>query len=261
MRKKTSVSSYSTAVVSGRCGFTVRQWYQEGVDKVPLVELIELLIPCILHLENQVGEKIINMIIRFGFQKHQQSATDFIAELQEVFCKQVLGSLDCPSQWKIHYTKESDGSIQIEPIQERNTVVRGMLNVIEKVINGATSDNERGFKDKMMFACSRYTEAMEILTMHHALTDKEIEDFQSLIDDFFEIWIELFGIEGMTNYIHLLGSSHVHYFLQKYRCLYIYSQQGWEALNGTCTACILQNSSRGGHGSGQNKTKSYIYTL
>lgn len=115
------------------------------MDKVPLVELIELLIPCILHLENQVGEKIINMIIRFGFQKHQQSATDFIAELQEVFCKQGLGSPDCHSQWKIRYTKESDGSIQIEPIQERNTVVHGMLNSIEKVIYGATLDNERGF--------------------------------------------------------------------------------------------------------------------
>jgi hypothetical protein len=132
------------------------------------------------------------MIIRFGFQKHQQSATDFIAELQEVFCKQVLGSLDCPSQWKIHYTKESDGSIQIEPIQERNTVVHGMLNSIEKVIYGATLDNERGFYDKMTFACSRYTEAMEILTMHRALADEEIEDFQSLIDDFFETWIKLF---------------------------------------------------------------------
>jgi len=54
----------------------------------------------------------------------------------------------------------------------------------------------------MTFACSRYTEAMEILTMHRALADEEIEDFQSLIDDFFETWIELFGIEGMTNYIH-----------------------------------------------------------
>ena len=32
---------------------TVRQWHQEGIEKVPLVEIIELLVPCILHLENR----------------------------------------------------------------------------------------------------------------------------------------------------------------------------------------------------------------
>jgi hypothetical protein len=36
---------------------TVRQWHQEGVNKVPLVAFVELFIPCILHLENCIGEK------------------------------------------------------------------------------------------------------------------------------------------------------------------------------------------------------------
>jgi hypothetical protein len=134
----------------------------------------------------------------------------------------VLGSVGCPSQWKIPFTRESDGSVKIDPIQERNT---------------------------------------KILTTHRALTEDEMEEFQDLVDDFFEIWVELFGMDGMTNYLHLLGSGHVLYFLRKYNCLYIYSQQGWEALNSVCTAYILQNSSRGGYGSGQNKTKSYIFPL
>jgi hypothetical protein len=60
------------------------------------------------------------------------------------------------------------------------------------------------------------------------------------VDDFFEIWVELFSNDGMTNYLHLLGSGHILYFLCKYKCLYIYSQQGWEALNSVCTAYILQ---------------------
>jgi len=63
------------------------------------------------------------------------------------------------------------------------------------------------------------------------------------------------------NYIHLLGAGHILYFLQKYKCLYINSQQGWESMNSICTGYILQNSSRGEKGSGENGSKSYIYPL
>jgi len=71
------------------------------------------------------------------------------------------------------------------------------------------------------------------------------------------------SVEGDLNllHLHLLGSGHILFFLRKYRCLYIFSQLGWEALNAVCTAYILQNSSRGGYGSGQNKTKSYMFPL
>ncbi len=135
-----------------------------------------------------------------------------------MFQKEVLGSPECPSQWKILFKTESNGSIQIEPIHERNTVMRGMLNYIEKITQGAVPDSKEVFKAKLIFACLNYSEAMKILTTHRALTDEEILCFQDLVDDFFEAWIELFGNNGVTNYLHLLSSSHV-----------IYSQQGWEA--------------------------------
>jgi hypothetical protein len=50
-----------------------------------------------------------------------------------------------------------------------------------------------------------------LLTLHRMLTDEEQEAFQELIDDFFEIWVDLFSTEGITNYIHLLGSGHILY--------------------------------------------------
>jgi hypothetical protein len=61
---------------------TVHQWHQEGIEKIPLVAFIELLVPCILPLENHVREKIVNMVIRFGFQKCQQPSLAFLAEIQ-----------------------------------------------------------------------------------------------------------------------------------------------------------------------------------
>jgi hypothetical protein len=41
----------------------VQKWHEDGKTTVPLVEFIELLIPCILHLENRVGEKILTTIL------------------------------------------------------------------------------------------------------------------------------------------------------------------------------------------------------
>ena len=51
--------------------------------------------------------------------------------------------------------------------------------------------------------------------MHRDLNAEEQELFQDQIDVFYENWIELFGEERITNYIHILGSGHMLYFLQK----------------------------------------------
>jgi hypothetical protein len=108
---------------------------------------------------------------------------------------------------------------------------------------------------------SKYRIAMELLTAHCELSNEENETFQDNIDDFFEIWIQIFGNKGVTNYNHLLGSGHILYFMKKYGCLYLYSQQGWESLNNTIQTFIHQSSQRGGFGSGEGKRKSYIYPL
>jgi hypothetical protein len=101
-------------------------------------------------------------------------------------------------------------------------------------------------------ALSKYKSAMELLTVHCELTEQENEQFQELIDDFFELWIIVFGDEGITNYIHMLSSGHILYFMKRYDSLYLYSQQGWESLNSTIQTFILQNSQRGGRNSGEN---------
>jgi hypothetical protein len=108
-------------------------------------------------------------------------------------------------------------------------------------------------------AVEAYKEGISLLAMHRNLSAEEQELFQDKLDFFYENWIELFGEEGITNYIHILGSGHMLYFLQKYNCLYMYSQQGWEDLNNRCQAFLLQNSSRGGYGSGEGKGKSYTF--
>jgi hypothetical protein len=65
----------------------------------------------------------------------------------------------------------------------------------------------------------------------------------------------------VTNYIHILGSGHIHCFLERYNCLYMYSQQGREDLNNRCQAFLLHNASRGGYGSRIGRSKSYTFPI
>jgi len=50
------------------------------------------------------------------------------------------------------------------------------------------------------------------------------------------------------------------YFLQEFGCLYLYSQQGWEALTGKVQAVMHLNTQRGGKGSGEAH-QSHSFTL
>jgi hypothetical protein len=172
-----------------------------------------------------------------------------------------LGSDALPSHWKLRWNRHKDGALEIDPIQEHNSTVRCMIQSVDLIIEQAFSSNNNEKKNKLILACSKYCRAIKLLTLHRILTACEQEEFQDLVDDFFEIWVELFSTEGLTNYIHLLSSGHVLYFLQKYKCLYIYSQQGWESMNSICTGYILHNSAQGGKGSGEDGKKLYIYPL
>ncbi len=239
----------------------VREWKEEGVDNAALVELIELLIPCILHLENRIGEKMITIILRKALINFDGRKETFIHRMDTFFQTKVLGSEECPSQWRLPFGKDKDNNIVLEHVQVRNNVARCIVNDLEAIIEHSWEHHNVEVQCKLKVAIVNYRRAMELLKAHRELTAEEMELFQDYIDDFYEIWIEVFGDEGCTNYIHMLGSGHILYFMYKYGCLYLYSQQGWESLNNTIQSFIHQNSQRGGKGSGEGKQKSYIFPL
>ena len=71
---------------------------------------------------------------------------------------------------------------------------------------------------------------------------------QRKIELFYESWYDLCGKDGLTNFIYLLDSSHVMYYLEKYRNLYRFSNQAWEHLNNRLKMFYLQKTQRGGSG-------------
>jgi len=98
------------------------------------------------------------------------------------------------------------------------------------------------------YLIDRYCQAMDILLLRREYTDDEIEEFQSLIDDFFVAYVEESGAgkEGITNYIHMLGSAHIKHYMKLHRNLYKFSQQGWESLNDKFKLIFFNHTQQGG---------------
>jgi hypothetical protein len=42
-----------------------------------------------------------------------------------------------------------------------------------------------------------------------------IEDFQTLVDDWFDKWIKLIGCNGLSNYVHIVASGHLVFYLKE----------------------------------------------
>jgi len=139
---------------------------------------------------------------------------DLINAMDETFQTKILGTVTSPSHWRLKHSKASEGQLRLEPVQLRNNTVRKMLWSIDIIVEDAVGGSDHEFQTRMISAIESYKSAMKLLTTHRNLSDDEIELFQDFIDDFYETWIELFGEEGITNYIHLLGAGHMLYFLK-----------------------------------------------
>jgi hypothetical protein len=88
-----------------------------------------------------------------------------------------------------------------------------------------------------------------------------LNTFSLLLTLFNEKWIALVGCEGITNYIHMLGSGHVRYYLTVHRNLYKFSQQNWESLNEKMKITYFRSTQRGGHYGGKNTQENERYYL
>jgi hypothetical protein len=55
----------------------------------------------------------------------------------------------------------------------------------------------------------KYRLAMKILHKQSEYTDDDLNRFQDLIDYFFKNYVRETGVQGITNYLHMLGSGHI----------------------------------------------------
>jgi hypothetical protein len=64
--------------------------------------------------------------------------------------------------------------------------------------------------------------------------------------------------EGITNYLHMIGSGHIAEYLYKWKNLYRFSQQGWETMNSFIKTFFFCRTSHGGGVRGASKKSRLI---
>ncbi len=225
--------------VEQKLGMIIRAINRSGKGKEAALMLICQAIPCIMHLENRVGEKMITVLLAMAadiFRKKTNTTTintRFANNIQSMVNTRILGSIHCSKHWKVPFNEKGD--------------------CVSKV--SFSNSKTRLFIDNLHVLIDKQSEYME----------QDIICFQTKIDDFFTAYVEQSGVgkEGVTNYIHMLGSSHISYYMKTHGNLYKYSQQGWESLNEKLKLSFFNHTQHGGNfgiGSDENE-RSYLKPL
>jgi hypothetical protein len=214
--------------------------------------LIAQAIPCILHLENRVGEKLVTILLAMAATKYQEkhncrSLTRFANTIQNVFNTRILGSVTRQSQWKLPMSIKGDA---VSKVSFSNKKTRLVVDNLTHLISFTFADDcDEDKRQIWMRLIQDYRDAMKILRKRSDYSDEEIVLFQKKIYNFFIALVEQSGAgkEGVTNYIHMLGSGHITYYMKTHRNLYKYSQQGWESLNEKFKLAFFNHTQRGGN--------------
>ncbi len=184
-------------------------------DANALFLLIQTL-PCILHMENRMGIKIITMLFvkglssamkkeLYGDVPSEASRIDkYFETIQSIVNKNILGSELSPAHWKCPTAAKGK---EIGTITMDNGKTRKIIDSLELLIDASIVDNAE--KTQWKECIPFYRSAVTRLRPKEDFDTEAIVRFQQDADKFFQTWVTLHGIEGITNYIHMLSSGHM----------------------------------------------------
>jgi len=130
------------------------------------MNLLLLCLPCILHLENRVGLKIITMAIRTGWNRAEKGelysdirsekkrVEIFFADLDRLFQHQLLGNDSGLSQFRCPYNPTAN---KLDPITLDNKKTRKVMGKIASLLALCIRENDR---PTWLHACNYYNEVI-----------------------------------------------------------------------------------------------------
>ena len=197
-------------------------------DNAGALLLLRQAIPCILHCENRCGEKFLKMFLLEVFN-HFAGETklqdEFLKEFEDYVNLNVLGKPWAKGNWRLSTTQNSNKERTIADQGMPNTHVCRFMDAFDQLADiFLWYDEER--KDHWKKSMDSWNKLMEMARQREDFSEEEIDEFGIQCDVFFELWVDLTGLEGMTNYIHMIGRGHMTFYLREWRNLYRYSQQG-----------------------------------
>jgi hypothetical protein len=218
-------------------------------------------LPCILHLENRVGEKKLKMVLLEAYDSLPTDAlkNQFLKDFEELVNTNVLGTANRRANWRMAVAKDKDNRQCIADQTLPNTHVRKFLSKFYLIAGLCISDPVRRAAWESTILC--WNAVMEYARRREDFTEDDIEEFQTLADDWFEKWVKLTGRDGLTNYIHMVGAGHLSFYMREWGNLYRYSQQGWEAYNSLIKSVYYRRTQRGGNGGKKDDTNSRVVPL
>jgi hypothetical protein len=218
---------------------------------------------CILHMHNRIALKFLSVILKRGLSNAMAGMLDyklfdpetlnkvkgslkkrfdaFRLKVEALFNTQVWGSIYAPTHWQLP-VDENDKKLL--PLCLDNERCKAAIQSIDTVVDFLFTDNNQPLKYKECILLFR--QLFVKLRKKTPFSDEEIVDFQRTTDEWFQRWVDLEGWEGCTNYTHMLGSGHIADLLFHHRNLYVFSNQGWEALNSLIKQVYFRRTARGG---------------
>jgi hypothetical protein len=230
-----------------------------GANYVGAFISIRQAVPCILHMENRCGEKFLKLLFLEGYDSKSTGTEQakLLKDLEIIVNTQILGRPGRKANWRVATTQNKDSRQTIKDQTLPNTHCRKFLQHFALLSELCIPDDDAR-REAWNDCVERWLEVMETARKRETFTEAEIGEFQYLADEWFERWLGLHGRDGLTNYIHMVASGHLSFYMREWGNLYKYSQQGWEAFNSLIKSVYFRRTQRGGNGGKQDEANSRV---
>lgn len=238
---------------------------EHGEIKEGAYFLLMQTLPCILHMENRNGIKILSMLLVEGLSNAKKKllfsnvnaegsrVSHFIAHVECIINQSILGTPNDPCQWKCPFEFKKK---ELGPITMDNVRTRRIVDALDILVESCVTDEDR--KGLWTTALNNYRISMVLLRKKDDFSNDQVATYQCHADKFFQAWLRLWQKEGITNYIHMIGAGHVSDYLFRWKNLYRFSQQGWEAMNSLIKTFFFRRTNHGGGVRGASKKSRLI---
>jgi hypothetical protein len=156
-------------------------------DNAGALLLLRQAIPCILHCENQCGEKFLKMFlleIFNHFAGETKLQDEFLKHFEDYVNLNVLGKPWSKGNWRLSTTQNSNKEKTIADQRMPNTHVRQFMDAFDQLADiFLWYDEER--KEQWKKSMEHWRKLMEMAGQREDFSDEEMDAFGTQCDDFF----------------------------------------------------------------------------
>lgn len=238
---------------------------QDAVNMVSTRLLCEQALPCVMHAEMRMNEKLFHCLLSMAMDRHQDVDSklrkELICTVTECMCSVALGDegTGWVGQWTFPLAKggKTVGERSTTAIESRKCVA-GMKTLASLLFAEEPDQTEndravsRAGNVKMLELWHGILETCNALMpqarQHDDFTGQEMDVFHVKCQDFMFKCLQLMKTNDVTNCIHMIGAGHFTCCLRRCRNLCKCSQQGWEAMNQKLKHFHFSDTNHGGCG-------------